>query len=442
LDLLDGHRFDGTISPGGLDLTLRDRFEPNYHGMTPVSLTPASPQLATDGQLAIRELRRGLVAVIESVGGDPAVPQELSRRFRIDKTLAWRISRAVREEDAWSALQHVPGRSGLAIFQAAMQRAGAPAERLTELTDVIERFEDFVSTHARDRDTLEMIVSVPKGGTSRKRMEAFRKSGYQCNSSLLGVRATTQFTAQFLAPSHTPGMLDVGIIGGLLELCRLRPNVPWSVATVANWSAGNVATGKTATLPIVPDPSDAATPMLRDFCRPTDVRVMPVERPGGTFRYMLEPGPVGYSASSDVVYGWVDFAAVPPHSSVPGETGDHCVHLYTPSEELVFDFFAHKSLTFAHTPFVRVFSMSPGGPLYPDPAANHATLPVPTDLIDLGEGIPEPPTRSMTRYADMVEAAAARLRRPISEFRVFRYRLAFPPAPAMCCISHPLLPQP
>ncbi|MBX9735939.1 MAG: hypothetical protein K2X32_03355, partial [Phycisphaerales bacterium] len=191
--------------------------------MTTISSQPASPHLASDGQIAIRDLRRALVAIIESVGGDPGVPQELSRRFRIDKTLAWRISRAVREEDPWSALQHVPGRSGLAIFQGAMVKAGAPAERAAELNDAIERFEGFVSTHARDRDTLEMIVSVPKGGTSRKRMEAFRKSGYQCNSSLLGVRATTQFTAQFLSPSQTPGLLDVGIIGGLLELCRLRP---------------------------------------------------------------------------------------------------------------------------------------------------------------------------------------------------------------------------
>jgi hypothetical protein len=410
--------------------------------MTTISSQPASPHLASDGQIAIRDLRRALVAIIESVGGDPGVPQELSRRFRIDKTLAWRISRAVREEDAWSALQHVPGRSGLAIFQAAMVKAGAPAERAAELNDAIERFEGFVSTHARDRDTLEMIVSVPKGGTSRKRMEAFRKSGYQCNSSLLGVRATTQFTAQFLSPSQTPGLLDVGIIGGLLELCRLRPNVPWSVATIANWGPGNVAVNNSGTLPLRPDPSGDATPLLRDFCRPDDVRIKAVERPGGTFRYMLEPGNVGYSASNDVVYGWVDLGAVPPYASIPGETGDHCVYLYTPAEELVFDFIVHESLTFAHSPSVRVFSMSPGGPLYPDPAAVAAALPVPTDLIDLGRAMPEPPTRTLTKYAELLTLAAARLNRPITEFRAFRYRLAFPPAPAMCCISHPLLVKP
>ncbi|MBL0869575.1 MAG: hypothetical protein IBJ18_03245 [Phycisphaerales bacterium] len=412
--------------------------------MTIAANPTLSKQLAAHGQAAIRDLRRALTEIIESLNGDPLAPQELSRTFRIDKTLAWRLSRAIREEDPWLALQHLPGRSGLGIFEAAMERAGASAERLEVLKQTIERFEDFVSTHARDRETLEMIVSMPKVGTSKKRLEAFRKSGYQCNSSLLGVRATMQFSAQLLAPSRTEGMLDLGLVGGLTELCRLRANMPWAVATVANWGSNksSLIDDAQGTVPLIdrdPTSNDGQSPLLDQFCRPGSLQVKAIETSKGVHRYMLAPGAVGYSASTDVVYGWVNVAAVPPYASVPGETGDHCLYLNTPCEEVVFDLFVHESLTFAHTPSVRVFSMFPGMPQYPDPLAANLTLPVPTDLLELGQSIPEPPSKHLTKYDEMLSLCVARMGRGLNEFIAFRYRLAFPPVPSMVCLSHPLL---
>lgn len=394
-----------------------------------------------NGREAVHGLRRALAGLITSAGAESGQPQEVSRRFGVDKTLAWRISRAVREEDPWEALPHLPSRAGITIFAEAMARAGAPVGRMEDLWKALGEFEKFVETHARDRDTLDMIVSSPSRASAKK-LEAFRKSGFQCNSSLLGVRAGVQLASHFVAPSSkVAGMVDVGVASGLVELCRLRPSVPWSVATIRNWGGhgGDVLDASLGVVPVEEGtPGEVVSPLIREFCSPRSVEVRAVEQPKGTFRYMLDAGPVGFAASADVFSGWVNFATAPMDESAPGERGEHGINLCTPAEELVFDLLIHRELEFAMDVSAQVYSQFPGGPQYPDAGSEHSTMPVPTDVLDLGMTVPDAPSALVPRYGEFLERVAARMGRSLGDFRAFRYRLKYPPIPAMALLSHPL----
>lgn len=392
-----------------------------------------------DGRAAVHSLRRAIAAVMSSVGAEIDEPQEMARRFGLDKTLSWRLSRLVREEDPWEALQHIPGRPGMGIFAGVMETSGAPADRLAAMWEAVDGFERFVRTHTRDRETLEMMVGGTARRSAERRMESFRKAGFLSNSAILGVKAVTQVCAHMIAPSRTPGMADMGVISGLSEFCRLRPNVPWAVATVRNWGGASASmTGESAAAPVDETTRAGEAPLMKEFCsQPVpDVRV--AEHPKGTYRCMLTDGPLGYSAAATVISGWVYHATAPLSESYPGEPGEHGANLTTPVEALVFDLFVHRDLPFARSVTARVYSQLPGGPRYAEEGATAYELPVPTEIVDMEDGPPDPPSPALGRYAEMIGRVAGRMGRAAEDFSVLRYRLRYPPIPALALLTHPL----
>lgn len=397
--------------------------------------------LLQEGQLKVQVLRRALVGAAASVGGDLQQPQEIARRFGVEKTLAWRISRAVREEDAWQALDHLPGKAGLGIFVEAMTKAGAASDRVAQLRAAVDGFEAFLQARVGDRDTLDMIVTVPPRRSALKRLEAFRKSAFQGNASLLGVRARVQFNVRLLVPSKTEGMLDMAAISGLIDLCRLRPGMPWPVATVRSWGPlpQNVldkARSLTTTIGVM-DGENTISPVMTGHCRPQGLKLRTVKESEGVYRHMLEGGDLGSAGSVDVFSGWYSAAEASVVESTPGELGEHAVILCTPAEELIQDLLVHEDLGIVMDPTARVYSMFPGAPQYPGPCSEHTLLPVPTELLSLGRNLPDTPTPTLA-YEEMLGLAAERLGSDLGRFRVYRYRLAYPPIPSICILSHPL----
>ena len=206
-------------------------------GMRPgeIVTTLESKPFLDDGRSAVQGLRRALAEVLAAVGADPSQPQEISRRFGLDKTLTWRITRVVREGNAWDAIEHIPRRPSIGIFVSAMSKHGASAERIDKLWRAMTEFERFVETHSGDRETLDMMVSVPARKSAAKRLEAFRKAGFQANSATWGVRAKIQLATHIMSPGLKPGHVDIGTVCGLVDFRRLRPNVPWAIASINSW---------------------------------------------------------------------------------------------------------------------------------------------------------------------------------------------------------------
>ncbi|MBY0313353.1 MAG: hypothetical protein K2W85_14890 [Phycisphaerales bacterium] len=405
--------------------------------------TLESKPFLDDGQVAVHGLRRALANVIASVNASPDEPQELSRRFGLDKTLTWRIARVIREEDAWEAVQHIPRRPSIQIFATALSKHGAPAPTIEALWSALDVFELFVETHSGDRETLEMMASSASRKSAYKRLEAFRKSGYQANCAIWGVSARVQFAAKFIAPSATPDMLTLATICGLVGFRRLRSNTPWAMASIQSWKGKSEEDPDylSSVRPLIDDPPSQSELLLPEFCSQPLPSFSVIENPRGVFRHMLDEGAVGNTASATVCLGWISSRSAPVHESYPDETGDHVVIVSTPAEELFHDVFVHNDLAWAFDVSAHLYGQLPGGPQYPTSGPDAPKLPVPTDIIDLGSP-PQIVTQDIPRYDEMITLGARRLGHELTSFRAFRYRLRYPPIPTMSVIRHPLLKRP
>lgn len=395
-----------------------------------------------DARHAVHGLRRALADVLAAVDANPDQPQELSRRFGLDKTLTWRIARVIRAEDPSEAVPHIPRGPSMRIFARAMTKHGAPAKQVDSVIKAVKAFEQFVEVHSGDRETLEMMLGASPKRSAAKRMETFRKQGFQANSAIWGVRARAQVAVRLLAPGTAPGMVSLATITGLVEFRRLRPDVPWAIATVHTWNAQGESDDPTSRRELLPlDASAGASHelVLRRFSSEPLPAIDTTEDSRGTRRYMLGSGAVGNMGAATILSGWLTTNTAPMRGSFEGECGEHGVNLTTPVEEVIADLLVHRDLKFAMNPTAEVYSQLPGGPRFPSAPAEAAALPVPTELVDLGSP-PDTTTPELPVYGDLAQLAAKRMGHDLSEFRGFRYRLKYPPIPAMAVIRHGLLP--
>lgn len=396
---------------------------------------------ADDARTAVFALRRALADVLSSVNADPDQPQEISRRFGLDKTLTWRIARVIRAEDPWEAVPHIPRRPSIGIFTRAMTKHGAPPDRIASVHDALIQFERCVETHSGDRETLEMMLGVQPRGTTAKRMEAFRKAGFQANSAIWGVRARLQIGVQVMAPclAH-PGSLALSTVCGLIDFRRLRPDVPWTIASLSRWDDIESSPASVGPFPIDQSVRPQDPPLLADFCSTPLPQMMVVKENPGLTRFMLSEGPVGNTAAASVIFGWHYPRSASKFQSYPGEQGEHGVALSTPVEMVIQDLYIHRSLDFAFNPEGVVYSQLPGGPRYPEHGRQAGELPVASEVVDLGESPPDTTTPEMHRFGEMVEAACRASGCPPDEFRGYRFRIKYPPIPSIAILRHRLLP--
>lgn len=370
-----------------------------------------------------------------AVGADSTQPQEMSRRFGLDKTLTWRISRVVNEESAWGAVSHIPRRPSMQLFADALRRHGAPELQIEDLRTATDALEQFIELHAGDRETFEIMIAGSARQAGEKRMELFRREGYQANTAIWGVCARVQLAMRLMIPGHGD-TLDLATVCGLLDFRRLRGDVPWAVATLSSWDSpssthlgANAIEGLSSerSTPIIPSYSSSPTPPLVS------------EREGEKLRLVLRPGPVGNTATANVLLGYVTRGVGSRFESYPGENGEHGVMLTTPAEWLVHDLMIHESLAFATDPTAHVYGSLPGGPQYPDPQS--VELPVSSEVIHLGSpadtALPE-----FARYGDLVAQVMASMGYAPESFIGYRYRLRYPPIPAVSILRHRLDKQP
>ncbi|MBX3357707.1 MAG: hypothetical protein KF745_04690 [Phycisphaeraceae bacterium] len=388
-----------------------------------------------------QQVRRALAESLAAIGCDAAKPPGVSRQLGLDKTLAWKLCRIVTEEDPCGAIAMLPGRGGVKIVLESLRNAGAPDESVIAVQDALAGFDRMVEAHAGDRETLEMMLGVRNSRATAKRIEAFRKSGFQANSAIWGVQARVQVSLHVMAPSAGPGdAVSMATICGLADFRRLRPDVPWSAATLRRW--GSIAPEQQSFGPIDPSVGLDESPLLAQYCSDPLPQLRQERERDGTVRFVLEEGPVGNTAAATVVFGWRHEAVASKYESHPGEFGEHVVTIVTPVESLVHDLLVHRSLDFAMNPTAHFYSQLPGGPRYPEHGLNAGLLPVPVEVTDLGSSPPDTTTTELPHYREMAEAATKSLGYSLDEFQGYRMRVKYPPMPTMAILRHSLLRKP
>jgi hypothetical protein len=404
---------------------------------------PSSKVFVEEAKVALQELRTTLGGLVRSVGANPVQPQEISRQFGLDKTLTWKVARVICDDDSLAAAAHVPGRASVRNFVETLERHGAPSASAAAVLAAMDRFEHLVATHSGDRVTFEVMLGGASKDLGKRRGESARKLFYQGASAIWGVQARVHVSLHFVAPSAADeGLLDLAVVAGFLDFRRLRPDAAWTVAARATATSDGTPQAHRGIGPMSSDADPAGPPILARFCSDPLPKLRATPGRHNITRFELAEGPVGNTAAADCVLGWIARGEVNRYRAPGDEYGEHIVRLSTPVEVLYHDLYVHRSLGFAMSPSMHVYSDLPGGPTFPFDGMERGLLPIAEDLIDLGESPPNASAADISSYRQMVGYAVERLGGSLNDFHGFRFRLKYPPIPALALYRYRLPDRP
>jgi hypothetical protein len=401
---------------------------------------PAGTGFEEHVRVAAQDLRAALAEALTSVEVDPTRPQVVSKRLGLDKSLSWKVSRLIGDKSAAEIVSHLPGRAGLRILQEAVAKAGAPEVALATLRDAIDGFDRMVEIHCGDRETLEIMMGFLHREGDADRDELHRRKSFQGNSAIWGVQARIRLSAYFIAPSRgSDSQLDLAVVGGLVDLRRLRPNTPWAIATLRSYADDGSLRPSGASEPIDEAVKPGEAPLIHEFCSQPLPPMQAVPGPNQTLRYEVADGPVGNTALITCLVGWVVRRDVSRFAGDGQTRGEHLTILNTPAELLVHDLFVHRGTGLPMPPSVHLYSQLPGGPTYPNCGPDQGEMDVREPMIDLGASPPDLVLPEMPRYRALVEKAVSRIGWSINDFAGYRVRMRYPPIPSSLLFRHPLL---
>lgn len=406
--------------------------------MTPPTAESNAPPFAAHARQVVRALRGAFAELLTAIGADPSEPQAISRQIKINKNLAWKISKIVQTDDPALVLEQLPGISGLRIFLKAADRAGAHEDLLKTARDAIGAYEELIRVHSGDRATLEIMGNAltPNGRSTRD--EQHRKLLYQGSSYVWGVQTRVLVKSGLIGPGSEPDTLDFASLNALVDFRRLRPDVSWPMITRRSQHDDGRKMSTTASEPIDPVAAERfGIPVMAEFCTKPLPELRRVQD-GLTTSYELVEGPVGNTGAITCAAGLIqrNVPALAEQSEEP-EWGEHSATCDTPAELMIVDLFIHEQFDYAIPPEVKLRSLLPPAFLRNHPN-NHMHLPLNEQLKDLGAGPFPLPTPEVPRYNEMVRAMFERTGWDADSFRGFRMKIAYPPCPTALVLRYQL----
>src|SRR5262245_56450014 len=134
---------------------------------------------------------------------------------------------------------------------------------------------------------MDRVANSSDAGTKKQQqqLEAFRKNMFRGASAVFGVQARVQISSHYVAPNKDdPEMVDLAIVGGLVELRRIRADVSWAVASLRTLSRPGMQEDPAAAEPLDPlSRKYGEVPILTEF-RSTPLPAMRVVSPEKNLR--------------------------------------------------------------------------------------------------------------------------------------------------------------
>lgn len=280
-------------------------------------------------------------ALLDGAGLGEAKAADVGRVLGLDKSLAWKVARFIRDEDPSRAARHMPGSGGVDIVIKAAGARGVGDDRMEAMREADRALREFVEQHAGDRRSFEAMFAA--GGGAGGLEQDVRRELFRAASAAWGVRARTQFLTLALRPSLTAsGAIDFVKVGGFVELERLREDVPWIISRLTmNDDSGRDA-HHVVREALEPSASGGMALLTRHCSHPVPAVRRFAER--GVVYDELAPGSVGRRGAITVVMG-ERYVGAASHVRGPGnEWAVYPLTIRTPVEGLQFDLLLHPDL--------------------------------------------------------------------------------------------------
>jgi hypothetical protein len=389
-------------------------------------MTPPPVTFERACQDAVNELRAALVELYDSVDADPLSPQDVARRFRLNKTLTWNVSRLIQAPDGLAAVTHVPGKAAIEKMLEATRRDGASDRAIANVRSATSAFEHVVEVHLGDRGTLDLVLDAISTPTSDG-LERSRKLAFRGNSGLYGVQAKTKLITGFLCPNPDDATrIDMAMISGYCGFRRLRSSVRWPIFMPRAWaSAEEPIEQRWNSIDESQNGAFSGLSLISKFSQGSLPEMEVAETDEG-MNIMLKPGAIGNPGAFDCFRGDFMRSAAGRYRTELDRTGEIGASITTPAEFLVIDLIAHEELDFALQPDVLVYGRfySHGEAVGGD---EEMRLPIRQKVSSLPGSPPAVATSLVPHYAEIVRMVYERLDWTPSEFRGVRLQMPYPP---------------
>ncbi len=399
-----------------------------------------------DAEIAIHgvigRLRGSLIALFADVGAPADKPQEVSRRYGLNKNLTWKVARILRSTDPYEAVGLLPGPEGMELLLKGLQSHTTNAAAIDSVRTAYSAARTLLGRVVKDRGELEVFID---GMRSDSDLAQARRLAFRGNSGIYGVQVRVRIAAQFLFPNTEDGVqIDAIVAAGVLGIRRLRPNVMFPLFTTSTGGSGShpdqPISGK---FPLTDDSSDGSDPsswLLDEF---STISADELQKTAGTqsAQLALATGPVGRAAERDLVFGSRFRRLAKFVASEPDERMELSTAISLPSECTLVDVFVHRSFCRHHDATADVY-LTPSGPLPPaGPRRDSVRLPLDPRVVSISCTPSSVATTHMKEYPALVAFLASRTGYAPEEFRGFRVELEYPPVPSTLLVGFPL-PQP
>ncbi|MEZ5980386.1 MAG: hypothetical protein R3F34_19540 [Planctomycetota bacterium] len=391
---------------------------------------PPTSEFEREFRRTVQGLRGALTELLEAVHADYERPQNMARNLGLDKSLAWRASRIVRESEATEILRHLPGAAGWNILLDKLGKEGAEEESVARLGDAIEQFNEMTRTFAGDRRTLELFVrGLSDRGPSSTELERPRKLAFEGNVGIWGVRAKTHASVAIAFPNRDDAsQVDLIRIIGLSGFQRLHSEIPWLLFRREVIEEGRDAEGKP---PRIRRPLDSTVdpqgiPLIPAFCTQPLPEISRM-RVGSRMHFVLEPERVVRTAPLDCFHGDYSTAIGPAYRTEKESIASLGTNIETPVARLVVDVLVHDDLEWQE-PVLKV-----RGPL-----AGSMELPVVEEIVTIGRGLRSIAAPRLPRYPEMLAWTFERAGLDPSDFVHRRFVMTYPPLHSLVMVDFAL----
>jgi hypothetical protein len=398
---------------------------------------PLPPLAAVDRGLA--DLRTALEAILTHApaGARMRRAADLERWLEIKTKLAWQVWNVVHAENPLAAWQHLPGPAGIEIVLRAAGARGVPAKPLSNVRAALAALEQIAREHADSRESLATMLSHAGGDAAERVDEEFREMLFRGASAVWGIQARVQVVISIMHSGRTSDRVDVVSVRGLVDLRRLRPDVPWVVnrlgTTVPKKDHGDRYAEPLARV------KPGLPPLLADFCSAPQsaFRLLPVSETRGDIE--LLPGPVGKTGDVTVFAGEV-FRNLDRYRCERQPRGEIAPVVFTPTELYVHDVFVHPGAE-PLLPFrVKTYGDPRGEGL--ENLVERNRIPVAAQLRDAGVGPSALHLATVPRYAELIESIHKRLGWDATKARLHRLLVRYPVVPSVVLLEFDLPERP
>ena len=378
--------------------------------------------------------------MLEALPGAPLGPASLARTIGVDKVLASRVLKAIRDDNPLAVLHHSPGPDPLRRVLRAAGRREVPAGLIAAAEAAVEDFGSLIRREAGDRSMLGAMISdwlpeVREEFELRRRQSAFRAM-----SELKGLVANVNLALVFLHPSDDGEHMDVVWVFGLLGLHRLRPRA--AVKLTSRRFARDEEPRQPRTLDgVLIDGQNMFR--LDEFCSQPPVELN-VERVGEVVHYTLADKGFGPRSTKDLVFAEVNLREMARY--VPADQARRryvFAEVAPPVKLLHFDALLHQDLATDPEPSLLVYDTAFEGVAdINDPARDIDRMDTHETIQHMGRGISRWRAPQIPQYERLLQMVFDRLGWNADEFRGYRCRIDYPLYGSQVAMSWKSTPPP